>query len=160
MLGSFNYSVKKHLNLESSFSSIDTSWKNKSLVTETETSRMVINLSKTFLQTQSFLTVWNQKQIIFILGGTWSGGRRLFKFQMSNVLLKTKKLYQITYFFCPPPPPLQSLFIHSFETNLSAPRETFKLQCICRASLFIRHLSIVVYLANMLEVSRHIAECN
>ena len=35
----------------------------KSVILSTKTFRMVINLSKAFLQTQSFFIVWNQKQI-------------------------------------------------------------------------------------------------
>ena len=38
----FNYSVKKLSNLESSFSSSDTSWKNRTAIISTETLRMVI----------------------------------------------------------------------------------------------------------------------
>ena len=45
---------------------------------------MVINLSKTFLQTQTFFTVSSQKQIMFILGGTRSRERKLLKFKKSS----------------------------------------------------------------------------
>ena len=62
-LSIFNSSPKKFSNLESSFLINDTSWKNKTLIISTQTFRMVTNLSKTFLQTQSFFIVWNQKQI-------------------------------------------------------------------------------------------------
>ena len=41
----------------------DTSWKNKTLILSTKTFKMMISLSKVFLQTQSFFIVWNQKQI-------------------------------------------------------------------------------------------------
>ena len=60
----FNYSVKKLSNLESSFLNSDTSWKNKTPTISTKTLRMKIYLSRTFLQTQSFFVVWNQKQMI------------------------------------------------------------------------------------------------
>ena len=53
--------MKKLSNLESTFSKSDTNWKNKPIIL-TETLRMVIYLSKNFLQTQSFFIVWNQDQ--------------------------------------------------------------------------------------------------
>ena len=59
--------MKKLLNLQSSFPSIDTSWKDKTPIISTETVRMVKNLSKTFLQNQSYFIVSNQKQMIFVL---------------------------------------------------------------------------------------------
>ena len=55
--------MEKVLNSESRFLIIETSWKNKTVILSTKTFRMVINLSKVFLQTQSFFIVWNQKQI-------------------------------------------------------------------------------------------------
>ena len=56
--------MKKLPNLESSFLINDTSWKNKTLTLSTKkTFKMMINLSKVFLQTQLFFIVWNQKQI-------------------------------------------------------------------------------------------------
>ena len=63
MLSVFNSSVKKLPNLESSFLINDTIWKNKTLILSTKTFKMMINLSKVFLQTQLFFIVWNQKQI-------------------------------------------------------------------------------------------------
>ena len=83
-LSIFDYLVKKLSTLESSFSNIDTSWKKKPLLISTEKFRMVINLAKNFLQTQSFFTVWNQKQIIFILRRTRSRKRKLLKFKKSS----------------------------------------------------------------------------
>ena len=68
LLSIFNYSVKKLLNLESSFLITDTSWKNKTAIILTETFIIVINLSKTCLQAQSFFIVWNEKQIFAFLG--------------------------------------------------------------------------------------------
>ena len=40
--------MKKILNLNSGFSSVDTSWKDKTPIISTETVRMVTNLSKLF----------------------------------------------------------------------------------------------------------------
>ena len=81
LLSIFTYSVKKLSNLESSFWSSDTSWKNKTPLISTKTLRMVIYLSKHFLQTQSFFIVSNQKQLIFILGKTGSRERKLRNFK-------------------------------------------------------------------------------
>ena len=87
MLSIFNYSVEKLSNLESSFSIIDTSWKNKTPIILTNTFRMVIYLSKTFLQTQSFFIVWNEKQMIFaFLGiGFYAGYKSYIKLNISSV---------------------------------------------------------------------------
>ena len=84
LLRIFNYSVEKFSNLESSFSIIYTSWKNKTFIISTQTFRAVILLSKTFLQTQSFFIVWNQKQMIFILGKTGWRKRKLLNFKRSR----------------------------------------------------------------------------
>ena len=124
------------MNFEWIFSSIDTSWKNKTPIISTGTFRMVVNLSKTFVQTQSFNTVWNQKQIIFILGRTASRiGSCLSSKYLAKNLPRIQKLYQITYILCNA---LWSLFIQSFDTNLLAPRGTLGLQCICRAHLIMQ----------------------
>ena len=66
----FNYSVKKLSNSESSFLNSGTSWKNKTPTISTKTLRIMIYLSKHFLQIQSFFIVWNKKQILFVLGIT------------------------------------------------------------------------------------------
>ena len=63
MLSVFNSYVKKLPNLESSFLIIDATWNNKTVILSIKTFTMVINLSKTFFQTQLFFIVWNQKQI-------------------------------------------------------------------------------------------------
>ena len=134
MLSIFNYSVEKLSNLESSFSIIDTSWKNKTSIISTNTFRMVIYLSKTFLQTQSFFIVWNEKQMIFVLGRSWSREKKLLIFEsssktcMENTKAISNYIFSVTH--------LWSLFIHSFGTNLLASRGTLKFQWICRAQLF------------------------
>ena len=84
LLSIFNCSVEKRSTLESSFSNINTSWKKRSHIISTEIFRMVINLSKTFIQSQSFFTFWNQKQIIFILRGTGFRERKLLKLKRSS----------------------------------------------------------------------------
>ena len=53
--------VSRLLNLEWTFLNIDTSWNNKTPIRLIETFIMVINLSRPFLQTQSFFIVSNQK---------------------------------------------------------------------------------------------------
>ena len=64
----FNYSVKKLSNLDSSFLNSGTSWKNKTPTISTKTLRIMIYLSKDFLQIQSSFNAWNKKQIIFVSG--------------------------------------------------------------------------------------------
>ena len=64
----FNYSVKKLSNLGSSFLNSGTSWKNKTPTISTKTLRIMIYLSKDFLQIQSSFNAWNKKQIIFVSG--------------------------------------------------------------------------------------------
>ena len=56
----------------------------KTAIILTETFRMVINLSKTFLETQSFFIVSNQKEMIFVLRGTGSRERKLLNFKTSS----------------------------------------------------------------------------
>ena len=136
----FNYSVKKLSNLESSFLIIDTSWKNKTPKISTKTFRMVIYLSKTFLETQSFFIVWNEKQMIFAFSGTWSREGKLLNLKgLAKLLPRIQKLYQIKYIFCNT---VSSVSIPPFDTNWLAPRGTLGLQCIGRAQPIIhtRHL--------------------
>ena len=45
---------------------------------------MVINLLKNFHQTQSFFIVWNEKQMIFLLGKTGSRERKSLNFKRSS----------------------------------------------------------------------------
>ena len=135
MLNIFNYSVEKLSNLESSFSIIDTSWKNKAPLISTNTFRMVIYLSKTFLETQSFFIVWNEKQIIFAFLGTGSQkGSCLTAKGLAKRLPRIQKLYQIKYIFCNT---VSSVSIPPFDTNWLAPRGTLGLQCIWRAQPII-----------------------
>ena len=76
--------MKKLPNLESTFSKSDTNWKNKTPIILTETLRMVIYLSRNFLQTQSFFIVSNQKQMLFVLGKTGSRETKLLNFKRSS----------------------------------------------------------------------------
>ena len=55
--------MNKLPNLELRFLINDTSSKNKTLILSAKTFKMMISLSKVFLQTQLFFIVWNQKQI-------------------------------------------------------------------------------------------------
>ena len=73
--------MKKLLNLQSSFSNIDTSWTDKTPIISTETDRMVTNLSKNFLQIQLIFIVSNQKQMIFVLRRLWSREKKLLMFK-------------------------------------------------------------------------------
>ena len=45
---------------------------------------MMINLSTTFLETQSFFIVSNQKQMMFVLRGTGSRKKNLLNFKTSG----------------------------------------------------------------------------
>ena len=45
---------------------------------------MMINLSTTFLETQSFFIVSNQKQMMFVLRGTGSREKNLLNFKTSS----------------------------------------------------------------------------
>ena len=76
--------MKKLLNLQTNFPSIDTSWRDKTPIISTEKVRMVTNLSKTFLQIQSIVLVSNQKQTIFVLRRPWSSEKKLLIFKMSS----------------------------------------------------------------------------
>ena len=149
--------MKKLLNLEWSFSNIDNAWKKKTCIISAETFRIVTNLSKTFLQTQSLFIVWNKKQMIFILAKTGSGKRGcLTSNGLAKLLPRIQNLYQITYIFCNT---VQSISIQPFDTNWLAPRETLRLQCICRAQLFSHttHLPCCL-LAVMLQAPWHIPD--
>ena len=130
--------MKKLLNLEWSFSNIDNSWKTKTCIISTESFRMMIKLTKTFLQTQSFFIVWKQKKgfstRIFYEQNRWKGSCLTSK-GLAKLLPRIQKLYQIPYILCNP---LWSLFVQSSDTNLMAPRGTLGLQCICRAQLIIQ----------------------
>ena len=132
--------MKKTLNLVWSFSNNDNTWTNKTCIISTQTFRIVINLSKTFLQTQSFFIVYNHKQMIFILGKTGSGKTSwLTSKGLSELLPRIQNLYQITYLFCNT---VQSISIQLFDTNWLAPRETLRLLYICRAQLLIHTIHL------------------
>ena len=149
--------MKELLNLEWSFSNIDNTWKNKTCIILTKIFRIVINLSKTCLQIQGFFIVWNQKQMIFVLGETGSGKRSCLKSKgLAKLLPRIQNLYQITYIFCNS---VASISILPFDTNWLAPRETLGLQCICRAQLLIHttHLPSSLpcdYLTSLLSYCR------
>ena len=122
--GFLNSSVKKTFKLRLGLLEYQYYLKKNPLIS-TETFIMVINLPKTLLQTQSFFTVWNQKQMNFIFLRTRSRERKLLKLKRSSKTFTTiKKLYQMTYILCNP---LWFLFVHPFHTNLLAPRGTFGL---------------------------------
>ena len=125
--------MKKLLNLQSSFPSIDTSWKDKTPIISTETVRMVTNLSKTFLQIQSIFIVSNQKDHDLAKRSS------LYSKVLAKLSPRTQKLYQITYIFCNP---LWPFFIQPFDTSLLASRRTIGLQWIWRAQLCIQKIRL------------------
>ena len=107
----------------------------RTCIISTETFRIVINLSKTFLQTQSFFVVWNHKQMIFILGKTGSGKRSCLTSKgLPKPLPRIQNLYQITYIPCNT---VSSITVQPFDTKWLAPRGTLGFQCIHRTQLLI-----------------------
>ena len=99
---------------------------------------MVINLSKTFLRSQTLFIVWNQTQMIFVWGKTGSReGSCLTSKVLAKLLPRIQKLYQITYIFCNT---VSSISIQPFDTNSFALRETFALQCVFRYTYCIKLL--------------------
>ena len=142
--------MKKLLNLQSSFPSIDTSWKDKTPIISTETVRMVTNLSKTFLQIQSIFIVSNQKDHDLAKRSS------LYSKVLAKLSPRTQKLYQITYIFCNT---LSSVSIQPFYTNWLAPTGTLGLQWSCRAQLFIQMIRLHCcwtwnYVTSLLAYSR------
>ena len=91
--------MKKLLNFQWSFLDIDIRSKNKTPIIFTERFGTVINLWKNFLQTESFLIVWNEKQTIFVLGGTGSTEGKLLHFKSStkNYTEDTKAISNYIY---------------------------------------------------------------
>ena len=74
-----------------------------------------MDLSKTFLQTQSFFIIYNHKQMIFILGKTGSGKTSWSTSKaLSELSPRTQKLYQITYLFSNT---VQSISVQLLHTN-------------------------------------------
>ena len=136
--------MKKTLNLEWSFSNNDNTWTNKTCIISTQTFRIVIDLSKTFLQTQSFFIIYNHKQMIFILGKTGSGKTSwLTSKTLSELLLRIQNLYHIAYLFCNT---VQSISNQLLHTSWLALSETLRLLCISRAQLLIHKTHLPYYL--------------
>ena len=149
--------MKKLLNLEWSWPNIDNPWKNKTFVTSTETFRIMIKLSKTFLETQSFFIIWNHKQTIFILGQTGSGKRSwLTSKGIAEILFRIQNLYQITY-DC-------YTLCNLFQFNPLIPTDwhqekPFAYSVFAESNyLFTQHIYLAAYLAVMLQAPWHIPD--
>ena len=127
--------MQKLLNLEWSFSNIDNSWKTKTCIISTEAFRMVIKLTKTFLQTQSFFIVWNEKKWFstFYEQNRWKESCLTSK-GLAKLLPGIQKLYQLAYIFSNT---LSSASIQHFYTNWFPARRTLGLQCIWWAQIII-----------------------
>ena len=97
---------------------------------------MLINLSKYFLQIQSFFFVSNKKQLIFLLGKTGSRERKSLNFKRPSKTLRQDKnaISNYIYIFCTT---LSSVSIHHFYTNYFPVIGTLGLQCILRTQLII-----------------------
>ena len=91
--GIFNSSVKNLFNLES--------WAFPKLILVEKNFGMVVNFSENVSSSQSFFIVWNQTQINdFYLRRNRIEGSCLNLKGQAKSLLRTQKLYQITYIFC------------------------------------------------------------
>ena len=150
--------MKKLLNLQSSFSSIDTSWKDKTPIISTETVRMVTNLSKTF-PTQAFFIASNQKQMIFVLGRPWSREKRLLIFKSSSKTF-TKNTKAISDYISSVNPCDLFLFIPLIPTYWHQEEPLGCSEFAEPSYLFKQHVNIVAELAIMLQASWHIPEGN
>ena len=150
--------MKKLLNLQSSFSSIDTSWKDKTPIISTETVRMVSNLSKTF-RTQAFFILSNQKQMIFVLGRPWSREKRLLIFKSSSKTF-TKNTKAISDYISSVNPCDLFLFIPLIPTYWHQEEPLGCSEFAEPSYLFKRYVYIVAYLGIMLHTSWHIPEGN
>ena len=121
------------------------------LILSTKIFRMVINLSKVFLQTQSFFIVWNQKQIKGkevaelqkVKQKFYPEYRSYIKLHIAAVILHHPfSLNPLIPTYCHPEEPL----------GLSVSPEP--------KILFTWHIYIAAQLAIMLQASWHIAEGN
>ena len=149
--------MKKLSNLEWSFSNIDNTWKNKTCVLLTKRFRIVINLSKTCLQIQSFFIVWNQKQMVFVLGETGSGKRSCLKSKVLARLFLGYKTYIKLH--------ISSVTVwHLFQFYPVIPTDWRQEKPLGYSAfaepnyLFTQHIYLPAYLAIILQVSCHIAE--
>ena len=95
--------MNKLLNLDSGFSSIVTSWKEKTPIISTGAVRMVKNLSKAFLRIQSIFIVSNQKQMLFVLRRPRSKEKMLliFKSPSKTFTQNTKAISNYIYLLQP-----------------------------------------------------------
>ena len=148
--------MKKLLNLQSGFSSIDTSWKDKTPIISTETVRTVANLSKTFLQIQSVFIVSNQRQIIFVLRRLWSREKKLLIFKRSSkTFTRNIKAISNSVALC-----------HIFPFNFFVQTDWHQEEPLGCSEfeehnyLLKRYVCIIAYLGIMLKASWHIREDN
>ena len=129
--------MKILLNSESSFTNI-LNFQKKYPIMSTEISRIMINLSNLFLQTQSFFIIWNQKQMVFILDRTGSRERKLLKFKRS-----TKTFTQDTKAI--------SNYIYPLQTSVISLRSVLWYQLICTK----RNRWVSMYLQSPINYSTH-----
>ena len=151
--------MKKLLNLQSSFSNIDTSWTDKTPIISTETDRMVTNLSKNFLQIQLIFIVSNQKQMIFVFRRPWSLEKKLLIFKSSSNNLTQNKKAISNY--------ISSTTLCNIVSFISLiPTDWHQQKPLCCSEfpeanyLFKRYVYIVAYLGIILHDSWHILEGN
>ena len=109
---------------------------------------MVINVSKTFLQTESFFIISNQKEMIFVSGGTGLTERKLINFYNVKFYISSVRLCSLVSFSR-----LIPTYWHEEEPSgcsvYAQPRELFK-----------QYIYSSTYLTIMLQASWHISEGN
>ena len=127
------------------------------LILSTKTFRMVINLSKVFLQTQSFFIVGNQKQMLFVLEKIGLKETKLLNFKRSSKTL-TQDTKPISNYIYP------VTLCHLFPLNLLISNDWHREKPLGYSVfaepnyLFTQHIYLVACLATMLQVSWDIAE--
>ena len=100
-----------------------------------QTFRMVTNLSKNFVQTQSFFIVWNEIQMLFLIGETGSRERKSLNFKKSTKTFTqdTKDISNYIYLLCH-----SVICFHSTRLYWFSPKGTLGLQRISKAQLIIQ----------------------
>ena len=148
--------MNKLLNLQTSFPSIYTSWKDKTPIISTEKVRMVANLATPFLQIQSiFFASKKKKKKRFLSSGDLDLAKRssLYSEGLAKLSPRTQKLYQIICTFINP---MWSLFNHFFYTIWHKQKPLGCSEFSEPNYFFKRYLYIVAYLRIILQASLHI----
>ena len=150
--------MKKLLNLQSSFPSIDTSWKDKKWGNIDWNSQNCDKSLKNFSSNSINFYCFKSKRNHFCLKKTMIQGKEVAYIQIAKLSPTAQKLYQIPYIFCPLCDlfsfiPLIATYWHQEEplgcSEFAEPNYSFK-----------QYIYIVAYFGIMLEVYWHVAEGN